>query len=45
MRSLLLCLLGFATLAEAQIGHDLRPALGIDAPEDYESVDVLLINR
>ena len=38
MRSLLLCFLGFATLAEAQIGHDLRPALGIDAPEDYESV-------
>jgi hypothetical protein len=38
MRSFLLCVLGFATLAEAQMGHDLRPALGINAPQDYESV-------
>ena len=38
MRSLVLCLLSLATLAEAQMGHDLRPALGIDAPEGYESV-------
>ena len=38
MRSLVLCLLSLASLAEAQMGHDLRPALGIDAPEGYESV-------
>ena len=38
MRSFLLCFLSLATLAEAQLGHDLRPALGIDAPEGYESV-------
>ena len=38
MRSVLGMLLVFATVAEAQMGHDLRPALGIDAPEGYESV-------
>ena len=38
MRSVLGMLLVFATVAEAQMGHDLRPALGVDAPEGYESV-------
>ena len=38
MRSVLGILLVYAMVAEAQMGHDLRPALGVDAPEGYESV-------
>ena len=38
MRSVFVSLLVFATVAEAQMGHDLRPALGVDAPQGYESV-------
>ena len=38
MRSVFISLLVFATVAEAQMGHDLRPALGVDAPQGYESV-------
>ena len=38
MRSVFMSLLVFATVAEAQMGHDLRPALGVDAPQGYESV-------
>ena len=34
----LIALLGLVTSAQAELGHGLQPALGVDAATDYESV-------